>query len=300
MVAAQRLAAVAGLARRGCSAGSSTRSPAARRPGRTGWPLAVLAVRGRADVLARYALAVGYRFGERTAARVREGFLDRRSPCPPRWSSGCRPATWPRAAPPMSDAVATTLRDVLPEVLIAAVQALFMLGAVLVLTRCSAWSGVLGLSGIWFVTRWYLRRARDAYLDEGAANSVLADELAATTAGARTIEAFGLRSAASPPADAAIAETRRTRLATLFLRSVLLPAGGDLVRGAGRAGAAARRPALHRRGRLTLGTVAAAVLYLRQLVGPLDTILIWIEQLQSSGASFARVEGLAAVPPRRR
>jgi ATP-binding cassette, subfamily C, bacterial len=38
------------------------------------------------------------------------------------------------------------------------------------------------------------------------------------------------------------------------------------------------------------------VLYLRQLVGPLDTILIWIEQLQSSSASFARIEGLAAVP----
>jgi ABC-type multidrug transport system fused ATPase/permease subunit len=49
-------------------------------------------------------------------------------------------------------------------------------------------------------------------------------------------------------------------------------------------------------GRVTLGTVGAAVLYLRQLVGPLDSILIWIEQLQSSSASFARVEGLAAVP----
>jgi ABC-type multidrug transport system fused ATPase/permease subunit len=38
------------------------------------------------------------------------------------------------------------------------------------------------------------------------------------------------------------------------------------------------------------------VLYLRQLVGPLDSILIWIEQLQSSSASFARVEGLATIP----
>jgi ABC-type multidrug transport system fused ATPase/permease subunit len=49
-------------------------------------------------------------------------------------------------------------------------------------------------------------------------------------------------------------------------------------------------------GRLTLGTVGAAVLYLRQLVGPLDSILIWIEQLQSSSASFARVERLATIP----
>lgn len=49
-------------------------------------------------------------------------------------------------------------------------------------------------------------------------------------------------------------------------------------------------------GHATLGTVGAAVLYLRQLVGPLDTILIYIEQMQSSSASFARVEGLGAVP----
>ena len=53
---------------------------------------------------------------------------------------------------------------------------------------------------------------------------------------------------------------------------------------------------LYIHGSLSLGAVSAAVLYLRQLIDPLDTILIWIEQLQSSSASFARVEGLAAVP----
>jgi ABC-type multidrug transport system fused ATPase/permease subunit len=42
--------------------------------------------------------------------------------------------------------------------------------------------------------------------------------------------------------------------------------------------------------------VAAAVLYLRQLVSPLDTILIFLDQMQAGGASFARVEGIAAVP----
>ena len=36
-----------------------------------------------------------------------------------------------------------------------------------------------------------------------------------------------------------------------------------------------------------------ATVYLRQLVGPLDTLMLWIEQLQGAGASYARVEGLA-------
>ena len=50
---------------------------------------------------------------------------------------------------------------------------------------------------------------------------------------------------------------------------------------------------------ISLGAVVAAVLYLRQLSTPIDTILIWVETLQSSAASFARLEGLAssAEPP---
>ena len=54
--------------------------------------------------------------------------------------------------------------------------------------------------------------------------------------------------------------------------------------------------ALHERGAVSLGAVVAAALYLRQLVEPLDQILIWVEQLQSSSASFARVEGLGRAP----
>ena len=62
--------------------------------GSTGWPCAVLVCAVAQILLSRYALAVGYRFGERTAARIREA-LPATGPwaCPPRWSSGCRPAT---------------------------------------------------------------------------------------------------------------------------------------------------------------------------------------------------------------
>ena len=52
----------------------------------------------------------------------------------------------------------------------------------------------------------------------------LADELASTIAGTRTVEALGLRERRRAVGDAAIARARRTRLRTLFLRSVLFPA----------------------------------------------------------------------------
>ena len=257
--------------------------------------LAVLACAVAQTFLYRYALVIGYRFGERTAARIREGFLERSLGLPAAVVERVPAGDLAARGTTDVDAVATTLRDIMPEVFIAAVQMLFIAVAVLVLNPLLGGVGVLGLSGIWFITRWYLRRARDAYLREGAANSLMADELAATTAGARTIEAFDLRESRLAAGRAAIVETRLTRLATLRLRSVFFPAveisyvvpvvlvlllGGFL----------------YLRDAVTLGTVGAAVLYLRQLVGPLDTILIRIEQVQSSGASFARVEGLAAVP----
>ncbi|MEU7908526.1 ABC transporter ATP-binding protein [Actinoplanes sp. NPDC049118] len=260
--------------------------------------VAVLACAVAQTLLSRYALTVGYRFGERTAARIREGFLRESLSLPAAVVERVPTGDLTARGTTDVDAVATTLRDVLPELLIAAVQMLLIVCAVVVLSPPLGAAGLVGFSGIWFVTRWYLRRARDAYLREGAANSVMADELAATTAGARTIEAFDLRARRLAKGHAAIAETRRTRLATLSLRSVffplvemsyVLPVVLVLLIG-GR---------LYLTGSVTLGTVAAAVLYLRQLVGPLDTIMLWIEQLQSSGAAFARVEGLAAVPAER-
>jgi ATP-binding cassette subfamily C protein len=247
-------------------------------------------------ILARSALDVGYRFGERTAARVRERFLDRALALPA--SVIERIPAGDLAARGTADvgAVASTLRDAIPEVLIAAVQALFVLVAVFLLDPLLGVVALLGLSAIPVATRWYLRRARTAYLEEGAAGSVLADELASTIAGTRTVEALGLRERRAAVADLAIHRARDTRLRTLFLRSVLFPAV-DVSYVVPVVAVLMVGGALYINGVLTLGAVAACALYLRQLAVPLDAILIWLEQLQSSGAAFARVEGLAAIPP---
>ncbi|MEV6633242.1 ABC transporter ATP-binding protein [Actinoplanes sp. NPDC051470] len=260
------------------------------------YALGVLGCAVAQTVLLRYALWAGANVGERTAARIRETFVDRALTLPA--SVVERVAGGDLAARGTNDIdqVAKSVRDILPALTGAFVQMFFLVGAVLVLSPPLGAAGLLGFAGIWFITRWYLRVARDAYLREGAADSRLADELTATVEGARTIEAFGLARLRLAIGRAAIDETRRTRMATLRLRTfffptvelsyavpvvIILVAGGYL--------------AFH--GWVSVGTVGAAVLYLRQLAGPLDSITIWIEQLQSSGASFARVEGLAAVPP---
>lgn len=249
-------------------------------------------------LLARYAGLVGHRFGERTLARIREEFTDRALALPAAVVE--RAGTGDLMTRGTTDvaAVGATLRDAGPEVLIAGVQALFVLGAVFVLDPLLGTCGVLGLLGIWFAARWYLRRALTAYLAEGAANSVLAERLAATAAGARTVEALGLRERLVAACQEDIETCRRTRTRTLFLRSVLFPAV-EVSYAVPVAGVLLIGGVLHGHGAMSLGAVVASALYLRQLSQPLDTILQQLERVQSSSASFARVEGIApaaAVP----
>jgi ATP-binding cassette subfamily C protein len=120
----------------------------------------------------------------------------------------------------------------------------------------------------------------------------MSETLAATADGARTVEAFGLRRRRVEAGDQCVAEAYRTRRYTLFLRSVLFPqidfsfvlsTGVVLVIGG----------LLYLNGLANLGAVISATLYTMQLVEPLNRIVMWMENLQRSSASLARVKGVA-------
>ncbi|GGZ21580.1 multidrug ABC transporter ATP-binding protein [Streptomyces olivaceoviridis] len=246
-------------------------------------------------LLARCARYVGHRFGERALARVREEYVERVLALPA--SVVERAGTGDLTARGTADVatVGTTLRDVGPELLVNAVQAVFVLGAVFALDPLLGAFGLLGLTPIRLALRWYLRRARDGYLAEGAATSRVAEIVAATAAGARTVEALGLRERRIAASRDALEASRRTRLYTLRLRSVFFPAV-EVTYTVPVVGVLLLGGWLHARGAVGVGAVVAAALYLRQFTEPLDQILMRVEQLQSSGASFARVEGLAQAP----
>ncbi|WP_155055612.1 ABC transporter ATP-binding protein [Streptomyces blattellae] len=245
-------------------------------------------------VLTRYARLIGHRFGERTLARVREEFVDRTLALPA--STVERSGTGDLTARGTADVatVGTTLRDIGPVLLVNGVQALFLIGAVFLLDPRLGACGLVGLIGIRYALRWYLRRARDGYLAEGAATSQVAEILAATASGARTVEALRLEERRTQVGRDALETARRTRLYTLFLRtgffpavevSYVLPVALALLLGG----------VLLENGALSLGAVVTAALYLQRLGQPLDEVLMRIEQLQASSASFARVEGLSGL-----
>ncbi|MFE8005297.1 ABC transporter ATP-binding protein [Streptomyces sp. NPDC057418] len=245
-------------------------------------------------VLTRYARAHSHRFGERALSRLREDVVDRTLALPARVVEQAGTGDLVTRSSVDVGTVASTLRNAAPDVFIAMVQVLFILVAVFVLHPLLGLCALAGLPPVWWASRWYLARAREAYLAEGTAASDVAEALNATAQGARTIEAFGLRESRVLHTDRTIDTTYRAGRRTLFLRTVLFPVTGFahslpvalvlLVGGFA-----------YLDGAVGLGVVVAGSLYMWQLVDPLDRALAWVEQLQRSGASFARIEGIGVV-----
>lgn len=246
-------------------------------------------------VLAWWALKIGYRFGERTAARVRERFLQRTLALPPRVADHLPTGDLIARGSTDASLVAVTLRSAVPEVLVATVHALFLIVAVLVLDMRLGLCGLVCLLGVGAAVRWYVRRARPVYLAVASTGAEIADVVASTAKGARTVELLGLERRRTEAAEASINQARSARLAALWLRTVLFP-WSEIALALPVVGVLLIGGALYARDLVSLGVVVTATVYLRQLVGPLDTLMLWIEQLQGAGASYARVEGLGDIP----
>ncbi|MET7970983.1 ABC transporter ATP-binding protein [Micromonospora sp. NPDC005305] len=247
-------------------------------------------------LLSRYAQYAGHRFGERAVARLREEFIRKTLGLPvsvvERAGSG-ELAT--RSSVDVST-VGTTVRDVVPTIVIASAQLTLLFGAIFLLHPMLGLVALAGLPPIWAASRWYLRRASSAYLAEGAATAELTETLTTTAEGARTVEALRLTDDRIVHGTERIARVWATRRATLALRTVFytvveasypLPIAAVLLVGG----------FFLSRGMVSLGEVVAAALYLQQAIEPLDRILQWTEQAQRGFASFARVLGVGQVPP---
>lgn len=248
-------------------------------------------------VLMRCARGLSHRFGERALARLREEVIDRGLALPGRIADAVGTGDLVTRSTLDVSTVAATLRNAAPDLFIAGVQVVFIFAAVFLLDPLLGLCSVVGLPLVWGVSRWYLARSRAAYLAEGAAAGEVSEILDSTAHGARTVEAFGLRAHRNRTLDDAIDSTYRAQVRTLSLRTVLfpvtefahtLPMALILLVGGLR----------HLDGAIPLGTVVAGGLYMWQLVDPLNQMLLWIEQLQRSGASFARVKGVGLVSHR--
>ncbi|PPK97598.1 ABC-type multidrug transport system fused ATPase/permease subunit [Kineococcus xinjiangensis] len=249
-------------------------------------------------VLVRAAHLRSLVLAEQVFARLREEFLERATGLP--LSVVERAGTGDLVSRTTNDidALSHTVRYGAPRILVASLTTLLTAGAAFLAGPLVALAMLVGVPGLVLTTRWYLRRAPAAYLAERACWARLNSTLAETADAARTVDALAL----GPHRDRVLDEVLRATCAaerrTLALRTRWFPSielayslpvvvallwGGHLVL----------------RGSASAGEVAAVVLYLRQLVGPVTELLMWWDQLQVGQASFARVVGLREVEPDR-
>jgi ABC-type multidrug transport system fused ATPase/permease subunit len=258
--------------------------------------LAVLAAVVAQVVLVRVARLASYVLGERVLAELREEFLDGVLALPLGTVEQAGTGDLLTRSTRDVEEVAEVVRFAVPETLIAAVTATLTVAAA---AAVSPWvtlpSCLVVVPLLWVSTRWYLRRARAAYLREMAAWSRLTGGIAETVEGGRTVEALRLQQRRIRRTDDDIRLQFRAERYTMFLRTVWYPAVESayvlpvttavLVGGL-----------LHIRGLATVGQVTAVALYMRQLVDPLDQLLSWLDHLQVGATSFARLLGVAHVP----
>jgi ABC-type multidrug transport system fused ATPase/permease subunit len=251
--------------------------------------LGFLAVQAVLVRIARYASAV---LGEKILAGLREEFVADLLALPPEVvedaDSGDLITRTTRDVGLMSNTVRTAIPFSMTSVAVIG----FTLVALVLTSPILLLPCLVPVPVLFGAVRWYLRRAHEGYLRQAASYSRLTEGLAETVEGARTVEALRLTGRRMDRVNEDIAESYAAERYTLGLRNVLLPlcdtsyalpVAAELIIGG----------MLYLHGVVSLAAVTAATLYAAALLGPVDQLVYWANELQSSGAALARLLGLA-------
>jgi ABC-type multidrug transport system fused ATPase/permease subunit len=246
-------------------------------------------------VLTRFARYLSQVLGEQVLAELREDFVDSALSLPVGTVEAAGSGDLLTRTGRDVDQLGWSVRWALPEWTIATVTAVVTFAAAVsvgwwVLVPC-----LLGLPPLVIGLRWYLARAKDGYLREGASYSKINATLTETVDGARTVESLGLAEERIRAIDDDIRESYAAERYTLWLRTVffpsmelsyLIPTVATLLLGG----------YLYIDGSVSLGDVTAATLYVQMLIDPVDRIVSILDELQLGASSLARLLGVAQVP----
>ncbi|WP_100835510.1 ABC transporter ATP-binding protein [Kitasatospora fiedleri] len=256
-----------------------------------GWYLAALVVQ---SVFTGLSLLRGSVLGEEALADLREDFLVRSVALPLGVLERAGTGDLVSRGTTDIDRLARSVRDAVPELVVAVVSVALVLGALLVTSPLLAATAVLGLPLLFFTSRWYFRRAPQSYRNESAGYAAVNTVLAETVDAGRTVEALRLGDRRVQLTDRKIREWVSWERYTLWLRSVWFPTVdgtyalavlGTLVLGG--------LFALH--GWVSPGRLTTGVLYAQALVHPVSRILRWYDELQVGQTSLARLVGVHEV-----
>ncbi|WP_026930920.1 ABC transporter ATP-binding protein [Glycomyces tenuis] len=250
-------------------------------------------------VLMRTGRRLGYRLGERAAARLRESFIDRVLRLP--LGTVERAGTGDLATRTSGDvgAVAELLRKTGPEVAVALIEVVVITAAAFVVSPLLGLLFLVGAPALVLAGRRYVRLASPVFLKERAALSEIAETLTASAAGAQAVAAYRMQDERREAGyGRAAAHMKRlkgiVRLQTWFFPATdlafLTPAVVVTVVGG----------LWYMEGWVSVGEVVAVAMLTLRLDGPVFRSMMALSEFQMGGAAMARVEGVHLMPDEER
>jgi ABC-type multidrug transport system fused ATPase/permease subunit len=259
------------------------------------WYVSILVVASLAYALLTYfARRRSYVLGEVVFAQLREEFLESVLALP--LVEVERAGTGDLLSRTTNDmeALSRTVRFAVPEWLVAILQAILTLGAMLLVSPLASVASLVSLPVLFFSTRWYLRYATPGYRRERISYATLSGTVAETAEGARTIDAHRLAERQVARIESNVRESFYSEMYTLLMRMVWFPT----IEGAFAVAVAVTLAwsgwlAIHHV--VAIGAATTVTLYVVQINDPLDRIVSWLDELQIGQTSLARLVGVSVV-----
>lgn len=191
--------------------------------------------------------------------------------------------------------IGKAVADVVPNLVSAVLLVVVSLAAMTGLDWRLGLAGAVALPMYAMALRWYLPRSGPIFAAERVAMGERAQALVSSMTGARTVRAYGLEERHLAEIDRASGRARDLAIGvfSLFTRlagrgnraefiglSVILVVGFVLVRD----------------GHVTVGAATAAALLFHRLFNPIGMLLFTFDEVQSAGASLARLVGVVDLP----
>ncbi|MGB3686029.1 MAG: ABC transporter ATP-binding protein [Ornithinimicrobium sp.] len=236
--------------------------------------------------------------GERVFAGLRERFMVDATALP--LSTVERAGTGDLLARTTNDveSLSHAVRFAVPTIIVSAIAISLTAVAAFVADPLVALALLVAVPFVVLPTRWFLRRAPAAYQVERAAYAAGNGVFTESVEGARTIEALSLQADRADRLNTSIAAMYAGERRTLFLRSAWFPAL-DFSFVFPIAVVVAWGAYLIGEGSTTVGTVTTVGLYALRLGGPMDELLMWLDELTLGATSLSRILGVSQVPPDR-
>ena len=186
------------------------------------------------------------------------------------------------------------MRFAVPEWLVAILQAVLTMGAMLLVSPLASVASLVSLPVLFFSTRYYLRYATPGYRRERMSYATMSGSVAETAEGARTIDAHRLGPRQVTRIEDNVRESFYSEMYTLLMRMIWFPT----VEGAFALAVAvtlAWSGWLAINGHVSIGAATTVTLYVVQINDPLDRIVSWLDEIQIGQTSLARLVGVSVV-----